>query len=123
MPIIEFVIPPFYIQTSPSGVDVFDNTLFELSEPGTYRMRYRLGLKSNVASQHMYLILRLINEDVLMPASTQVFLVDNVNITYKDFEFIFTTSEPDEKLIIFAKVETTECAVEISYMCFNVASV
>ena len=83
-------------------------------------MRYRLGLKSNVASQHLYLILRI--NDVFIPASIQVFLVDNVNITYKDFEFIFTTSEPD-KLYIFAKVETTECAIQTSYLCFNVTSV
>ena len=69
----------------------------------------------------MYLILRV--DGILIPASIQVFLVDNVNITYKDFEFVFTTTSTNEGVYIFAKVETTPAAIQTSYVCFNVTSV
>ena len=121
MPIIATVTAPFYVQTSLTGVNVIDNTAFELVTPGTYRVRYRLGLKSDAASQHMYLALRINN--VLIPASIQVFLVDNVNIAYRDFDYIFTTAVANERVYIFAKVETTGAAIQTSYLCFNVASI
>jgi hypothetical protein len=121
LPVIPSVPAQFYVLTSPTGVIATDNTAFTLAAPGTYKVRYRVGLKSDVPSQHMYLILRI--NGILIPASIQVFLVDNVSITYKDFEFVFTTSVPNESVYIFAKVETTNAALTTSYLCFNVTSV
>ena len=120
LPPITTVTAPYYVNAS-AGVNVIDNTAFELTNPGTYRARYRVGLKSNAASQFMYLILRINN--VLIAASIQVFLVDNVNIVYKDFEYIFTTTAPNERAYLFAKVETTAAAIQTSYLCFNITSV
>jgi hypothetical protein len=119
MPIID-PIPANYFITTSSTVSVVDGVGFVLSIPGTYKLRYKLGLKSDVASQIATLALRINN--VLITASEQYVLVDNVSVKYYDFEYIFTTTVSFEEVFIFAKVATTATAIQISYLCFNVIS-
>ena len=118
MPIID-PIPNYFITTS-NAMSVQDNVGFVLQVPGNYKLRYRVGLLSSAASQIVTLALRINN--VIVPASDQYVLVDNVSVKYYDFEYIFTTTATFETVHIIAKVASTGTAIQTSYLCFNVIS-
>ena len=118
LPPIVTVIEPFFVQFN--GINVIDNTSFEVPSTGQYRIRYKLGLKSDVALQNIYIALRINNVNVA--PSIQVAKVGNVNITYIDAEFCVTTFRPNETVYLFARAETTQTAIQTSYLSFNVTS-
>ncbi len=120
LPIVD-PIPTNYFITTSSGVSVIDGVGFILQFPGTYKLRYRVGVLSTVASQTATIVLRINNVNIT--ASEQYVVVDNVTPKYYDFEYIFTTALSSEEVFLFAKVSTTASTISTSYLCFNIISI
>ena len=110
-----------YFNDSSSNVNVIDNTAFELVEAGTYRVRYRLSLQSQAAAQNIFLILRINGIDV--DSSVQGALVDSTSITTMDYEYLFQTTNPNERVYIFAKMESVSTPIDIKYLHFSIHSI
>ena len=119
--IVLTVNPPYYVEST-SGINTPDNIAFELVISGSYKLRYRVGIQSDVAtSQSISLILRVNN--IFLNSSEQIVSgVSNAGITYHDFEFLFTTTTANESVCIFAQAETTATALRVYYLNFNIFS-
>ena len=115
-------IPPNYFISS-FNINPLDNVGFILTSVGTYKIRYRIGVKSdNATVQTLSVLLRIggINR-----FDTEQFMpVSNAAITYHDFEYIFTITIPDIDILLFAKVShVPDTKIETSYLCFNVIEI
>ena len=119
--IVPTVNPPYYVEST-TGVGTPDNVAFVLEIPRSYKLRYRVGIQSDVAnSQAISLILRVNNINV--NSSQQIVSgVSNTSVTYHDFEYLFTTTTANESVFIFAQAETTATALSVFYLNFNVVT-
>ena len=114
--------PPNYFISS-SGVNVVDNVGFLLLTAGTYRIKYRIGIRSNgppLETQTLSLVLRI---DNINRPDTEQFISITGSVTYHDFEFIYTNPIPPVEIRLYAKVSAAPISVLTSYLCFNVIKI
>ena len=112
-------IPPNYY-ISYLNILPLDNVGFAVISVGTYKIRYKIGVKSNNATlQTLSVLLRIGGVNFM---DTEQFMpVSNASITYHDFEYIFTITIPDVDILLFSKVSAVpDTLIETSYLNFNI---
>ena len=120
LPIVNIVPANYYI--SSFNINIVDNVGFVLLTLGTYKIRYRVGIRSDVATpQTASVVLRI--DNIIRLDSEQYVSVSNSSITYHDFEYIFTNTVQNAEVFLFAKISTLDTTLETSYLCFNIIEI
>ena len=121
LPIVNDPIPANYYISS-FNINTVDNIGFVLLTTGTYKIRYRIGVRSdNATLQTLSVALRI--DNIIRLDTEQFILVSNAAYTYHDFEYIYTNTIPNIDIILFAKVSSAPTAILTSYLCFNVIEI
>ena len=113
---------PFNYFISSFNILPDDNVGFLLTSVGTYKIRYRIGVRSNTPPLETNIISVVLRIDDVNRPDTEQFIYTSASITYHDFEYIYTNSIPPVEVKLYAKIKVgnPSFSVSTSYLCFNV---
>jgi hypothetical protein len=115
------VAAPFYVQSS--GFTTPNNNSFNIPDPGNYFLRYKVGLVSDLVAPQIIQLVLQINGINVEASHQRVDDVSNAGITNQDFEYVFTSTVPNETVELFAKSETTNTTLTLFYLNWNIRSI
>ena len=117
-------IPPNYFISS-FNINTVDNVGFILTSAGTYKIRYRIGVRSNAPPLETQIISVVLRIDNVNRPDTEQFIFTSASVTYHDFEYIYTNPIPPVEIRLYAKIKVGSpfFAVLTSYLCFNVIEI